>query len=254
MPLALDIGNSTAVLARFGEGEEVRRLGMVETSRLVRHPERTWARLAEMAEGVSGGGALSCVVPPLTSLATEALARLGGEEPVVAGPLMDHGLHLRYKRPAELGPDRIAGAVAGRAAADGGAVIVVDFGTATTFSAVSAEGEFLGGAIAAGVLTAAEAVARRGATLFEPDLRFTDRVIGRSTEECLRSGGLWGAVALADGMIERMKKEMGEALTIATGGLADLVAPRCGAVDLVDEDLTLKGLKLLYERNRKGCR
>ena len=207
-----------------------------------------------MAGEESGGSVFSSVVPALVPVATELLARLAGGAPLVVGPEIDLGIRLAYERPADLGPDRIADAVAGWAAAKGGAVLVVDFGTATTFNAVTAEGVFLGGAIAAGLLTAAEAVARRGARLFEPDLRFPARVIGRSTEECLRSGALWGAAALVDGMIEKMKKEMGGACTIATGGLATFVAPRCAAVDLVDEDLTLKGLMLLYERNRKRSR
>lgn len=250
MILAVDAGNSTIVVGAFRKNEEVRRLGRLPTDAIARDPERTRARLLTMVPGEVEGAVLSTVVPGVRAPLSDALAAIAGEEPLLVGPEIDLGIRLGYERPSMIGPDRIAGAVAGRAAAKGGGVIVVDFGTATTFSAVSEEGVFLGGAIAAGVLTAAGALAQRAARLFEPDLEFPERVIGDSTESSLRSGSLWGAVALTDGMIERIRAEMGGAFTVATGGLGTRIGPRCRSVDLVDEDLTLKGLKLLYERNR----
>ncbi|MFH1679366.1 MAG: type III pantothenate kinase, partial [Candidatus Eisenbacteria bacterium] len=147
--------------------------------------------------------------------------------------------------------DRIADAVAGFAEARG-AVVVVDLGTATTFNAVNSDGVFLGGAIAPGVRMGADALAGRAARLHRAELAFTERAIGRSTDESIRSGVLWGAASMIDGMVARIRDELGGGMVIATGGLSSLVAPRSRSIDRVDPLLSLKGLRLLYERNRSS--
>lgn len=265
MRIAIDMGNSKTAVALFNE-DGIVAVGRVPTERFGR-PGDVSGLLADVlgelrADGAGGAGGaagewegsvVASVVPaPLEALVT-ALSRLHPGEPLVVGPSVDLGIRIGYERPEELGPDRIADAVAGHAAA-GGAAIVVDLGTATTFNAVTAEGVFLGGAIAPGIGTAADALARSAARLFRPSFDFPARAIGRSTDESLRSGILWGAAAMIDGMIGRMREELGGAVAIATGGHSSLVGPHLRSIDWVDELLTLRGLMLLDERNRGGSR
>lgn len=250
MHIAVDAGNSTVVMVLV-DGRRIAHRVSLPTESLVGDAGGIAPLLGD--EGFAGarGAVISCVVPALLPPLEGALAGAAGGEVVVVGPRLDLGVTLGYARPDELGPDRIADAVAGHAVSGGRAVVVVDFGTATTFNAVTAEGVFLGGAIAAGVITAARAVARRGVRLFDTEAVFPERIIGRNTDECLRSGSLWGAAAMVDGMVEKMLGEMGGGTAIATGGVAPLVAPRCRTLQRWDSDLTLSGLTLLFERNRR---
>jgi type III pantothenate kinase len=267
--IAIDMGNSETAIALFNE-EGILGVKRVKTDRFGK-PSATPDLLADalrslreetLAGGSERGGreagpapvayegsVVATVVPAHLEMLTTALSGLHRGEPLVVGPSIDLGIRIGYERPADLGPDRIADAAAGHAEV-GGAVIVVDLGTATTFNAVTADGIFLGGAIAPGIGTGADALARAASRLFRPSLTFPERVIGRTTEESLRSGILHGAVTMIDGMADLLRAEMGGAVVIATGGFAPLVAPQSRTIDRSDELLTLKGLKLLYERNR----
>jgi len=252
MRIAVDLGNSRTKVALFDENS-FRRIGAFPSDRFgtPRAAEETLreALAAASAEGLEDSVA-AAVVPESTEALREALAAFHpGREPLLVDHATPSGLRLGYERTEELGPDRIADAVAGRDRA-GGAVVVVDLGTATTFNAVDREGVFLGGAIAPGVRTGAEGLARRGARLFETELLCPERAIGRSTEEAIRSGVLWGAAAMVDGMAARILEEMGGGSAVGTGGWAPLVCPRTSLVREWDVDLTLKGLRLLSLRNR----
>ena len=159
------------------------------------------------------------------------------------------GLSIAIDNPHELGADRIANAVAAHRR-HGGACIVVDFGTATTFDAVSAAGEYLGGAIAPGIETSLDALTSRAARLVTVDLVAPDRVIGKSTVESMRAGVVYGTVAMVNGVVERMKDELDrDAVVIATGGLAELVCRHSAQIDEVEPLLTLEGLRIVHELN-----
>ncbi len=170
-------------------------------------------------------------------------------EALVLGPGVRTGLSIAIDNPHELGADRIANAVAAFRR-HGGPCIVVDFGTATTFDAVSAAGEYLGGVIAPGIETSLDALASRAARLVKVDLVAPARVIGKSTVECMRSGVVYGTVAMVDGVVARIKEELGpDALVIATGGLADLVCRHSAQIDENEPLLTLEGLRIVHELN-----
>jgi type III pantothenate kinase len=171
-----------------------------------------------------------------------------GVEPVVVGPGIDLGITIDYRDPSEVGPDRLANAVAVHELVRGPA-IVVDFGTATTFDVVTADGRYMGGAIAPGLLTSAETLFRKAALLHRVALVAPASAIGKSTEESLRSGILFGTAGQVDALVTRIVEEWGESpKVVATGGLASTVAPLSRTIDLVDPDLTLKGLAIIYER------
>ena len=162
----------------------------------------------------------------------------------------DSPIALQVTEPDAVGPDRIANALAGRTL-HGSPCIVVDLGTATTFDCVSKQGAFVGGAIAPGLSTAAEELFRRAARLSNVELRRPERAVARTTAENLRVGVLWGYAGLVDSLVRRMRSELGgRPKVVATGGLARMVAPECETVDLVDDGLTLKGLRLLWEAMR----
>jgi type III pantothenate kinase len=190
---------------------------------------------------------LCSVVPALTQPWAEALERWSGHPPVEVGPDTARSLRIRYRDPGAVGADRIANAIAARDLY-GTPAIVVDLGTATTFDCVSQSGEYLGGAIAPGVGTSAEELFRRAARIPRVDLRRPTRALGRTTEESLRAGVLWGAAGQVDALVNRLAREMkGTPQVIATGGWAKIVAPECATVQVVDEALTLKGMRILWE-------
>ncbi len=159
---------------------------------------------------------------------------------------------MRVDSPDEVGPDRIANAAAAFARY-GGPCVVVDFGTAINFDAVSAAGEFVGGAIAPGVQVATDALRDRAARLAKVELRAPERAIGLNTDTNMQSGAIFGFAGLVDGLVRRFRAELGgEAIAVATGGMAALVAPHCQTVDHVEPLLTLEGLRLIWERNPPG--
>jgi type III pantothenate kinase len=251
--LAIDVGNTEIVLGLFRSEE------LAWTWRISSRPERTADELAVLFGGLLAqhglafdrdvtGVVLSSVVPAATRAVREMTARQFGSPPVVVEPGTRTGVPILTDNPREAGADRVVNTLA---AFDryGGPSIVVDFGTTTNFDVVSERGEYVGGVLAPGLQVGAEALYAAAAKLTWVELRAPSRTIGRSTTEALQSGLVFGAAILVDGMVERIRAELGPATCIATGGLAEVVIPHCRTVDEHDPWLTLEGLRLVYERN-----
>ena len=193
---------------------------------------------------------VSATVPQLRPEWTTMARRYLGHEMPVVGPGLRTGMPIRYDNPREIGPDRLVNAVAGYERL-GGPCVIVDFGTAVTHDIVSAEGEYLGGVIFPGVEISLEALSERAAALPRIDLVEPRTLIGKSTVDAIRSGVLFGFAAMVDGIVARLRDQLGSATrTLATGGQAPLVVPYCDAIDAVDDELTLTGLRLIWERNQ----
>ena len=255
MLLVMDVGNTNTVL------------GVYESARLVAHWRLTTVRDRTVDEyGIQARTLLSLagievsaiqhiiiasVVPPLNSV-LEAMARSYFKlRPLFVEPGVKTGMPILYENPQEVGADRIVNGVAAYERFKS-AVIVVDFGTATTFDAISAKGEYLGGAIAPGLTISAEALFERAARLPRVDIRRPPKVIGRNTTHSLQAGLFHGYIALVQGILDRMRQEMGEQVrTIGTGGLVlALEADLRTVLDDLDPNLTLEGLRIIHERNR----
>lgn len=253
MLLAIDIGNTNIVLGAY-EGDKL--IASWRTATAVHRMADEYAMLVNSFftyRGLSLNGVSQAVicssVPTLTTTFEEFLQRYPGVKPLLVGPGIKTGIRILYENPREVGADRIANAVAAHRLY-GGSSIVVDFGTATTLDAVSGEGEYLGGAIAPGIGIAAEALFQRAARLYRVELVRPRTAIGRTTVTSMQSGILFGYVALIEGLIVRFKQEMGPARVIATGGLAEIVAKETSAIEVVDQGLTLEGLRLIFEMNQ----
>ena len=202
----------------------------------------------DIADAVTGI-AISSSVPEATAQLRRMASRwFGDRDCVVLGPGTRSGMPIRYSNPKEVGADRVANGV-GAYDLYGGPCIVVDLGTATTFDAISAEGEYLGGAIAPGVAISLEALYSHAAALRSVELVEPRGVIGQSTEESIQSGVLYGFAAQVDGMCQRMSETLVDPVVIATGGLAGLIAPHTASVRHVEPWLTLHGLRIIFERN-----
>ena len=258
MLLAVDIGNTNVTLALF-EGER-----LVADWRVTSHRERTADELAvELSQlfnlrgcdlDVVTGVVISSVVPNLNPALIEASRRYLNCEPVMVGPGVKTSVRVRYENPKDVGADRIANALAAFSKY-GGPVVVIDFGTAVTYDAISAEGDYLGGAIAPGVEISLDALVSHTAMLRRVEAVAPDTVIGRNTIASIQSGLIWGFVAQVEGMVERMIAELGgKATVIATGGQAGMVAGLTHVIQAVDPLLTLEGLRLIYLQNADGAR
>lgn len=254
MLLAIDVGNTNTVLGAF-EGAELRQQWRVETSH-TRTSDEWGVTLRQLfsAFGLDPAKvdavAVSSVVPPLAHTLERMCTRWFGLKPLFVGPGVKTGMPILYENPREVGADRVVNAVAAFARWRTG-LVVVDFGTATTFDAVSGKGEYLGGAICPGITISMEALFRHAAKL--PRVEFTrpPQVVGRNTVASIQSGLVYGYVGLVDGICERMAAELGwKPKVVATGGLAGLVAGLSRAITEVDEHLTLEGLRLIHEMNR----
>jgi type III pantothenate kinase len=254
MLLAIDVGNTGTVLGVF-QGEQLAWHWRMATRR-----ERTADELALLfggfleQQGMSfsrqiTGVAIASVVPDQTQALRDMVDRYFHFSPVVVEPGIKTGVSIHTDNPKEVGADRIVNALAAFTRY-GGPCIVVDFGTATTYDAVSERGEYLGGAIAPGIQVSAQGLFQATARLPRVEISPPPSVIGKNTVESVQSGVVYGAAAEVEGMVERMHKELGgHATVVATGGLASLVAPLCQAIDEIDPWLTLEGLRLVYEKN-----
>jgi type III pantothenate kinase len=253
MLLALDIGNTEISLGLFG-GEDLERSWRVTT-----RPDRTpdeWAVLlrALFEEGglditLVTGSVVCSVVPTTTDSMAEGLMSATGTAPVIVGPESPLPVTLDVEEPHSVGADRVVNTLAA-SKLFGLDTIVVDFGTATTLDCVTADGTFLGGVIAPGLLTSAENLVRRAAKLSATELTPPARAIGRRTDECLKAGLLFGTADAVDGMVRRIKAEWprtGVPKVVATGGLAALIAKLSAEIEEVHPDLTLRGLRLAHE-------
>ncbi len=254
MLLCVDIGNTNIVMGLY-RGEELLTHWRISTDHQ-KMPDEYAMILASLLAYYGytlrdiDSIALASVVPPVTDRFCEML-RLYTEAPLlVVGAGVKTGVAIRYDSPRDVGADRIVNAAAAFRLY-GGPACIVDFGTATTFDAISAQGDYLGGAISPGIMVAAEALFQRTAKLPRIDLQRPERAIGTNTVEAMRSGILFGYVGLVEGMVERFRRELGEAMrVIATGGLAAIIAAETSVIQHVDPWLTLKGLRIIYEMNR----
>jgi len=193
---------------------------------------------------------MSSVVPPLTPVFQELSQKLFGIKSLVVGPGLKTGMPILYENPLEVGADRIAASIAAYEKR-GGPCIIVDFGTATTFDAVSSKGEYLGGAIAPGIQISAEALYLKTAKLPRIEIRKPKKAIGRSTVSSMQSGLYFGYVGLISNIIDKMKRELGKgARVIATGGFAEQILPEIKMIDFLEPHLVLEGLRIIHERNR----
>jgi type III pantothenate kinase len=254
MLLAVDVGNTQTHFGTFN-GHELVEHWRFATVRQSTADElgaalRNLLTLRGMDFGDLESSIVSSTVPELRAQWTEMAARYLGHEMPVVGPGLRTGMALRYDNPREIGPDRLVNAVAAHARFDG-ACVVVDFGTAVTYDVVSAGGEYLGGIIFPGVEISLEALTERAAALPKIDLTPPRVLIGKSTVDAIRSGVIYGYAAQVDGIVTRLRGELGpDTAAIATGGLAASIAPHCQTIDEVDDLLTLTGLRLIWERNR----
>ena len=195
------------------------------------------------------GAAVSSVVPPLNARLASMARRYFGCDPLMVVPGIKTGLKIRYEDPREVGADRIVAAMAAYRKY-GGPLIIIDFGTGTTYDAVSPEGEYLGGAIAPGVQISIDALVQHGARLFGVELKPPPSVIGHTTAESLQAGIIYGFVAQVEGMVARLRTELGgKARVIATGGMASVIAPETTIIEEVDDALMLDGLRIVYDLN-----
>ncbi len=260
MLLAIDVGNTNIVLGVF-EGTRLDHSWRLATLRertsdevgiLVTH---LFAHSAIPLDSVSGI-ILSSVVPPLTRTMEEMAERYFGHSPLTVDPGVNTGMPILYSPASDVGADRVVNGVAAYEAYGREKhvpVIVVDFGTATTFDAISAGGEYIGGVICPGIGISADALFQRAARLPRVDVRKPPAVIGGTTVTSMQSGLFFGYVSMVDGIVHRMRAELqggDRAACVATGGMADIIASETTVIERVDPDLTLQGLRLIWERNR----
>jgi len=255
MLLVIDIGNTNTSLGVF-DGETLTAHWRLTTARARTEDEwgghvRNLFALADLDSKTIDAIAIASVVPPLNFTLKRMAERYFGLPPLFVDHTVDSGVPILYHPAADVGADRIVDAVAA-IRKYGAPCIVVDFGTATTFDAINSKGEYLGGVIAPGITISADALFQRAAKLPRVEIKRPQRVIGSATVEAMQSGLYHGYVGLVDGILRKMIDELGDSpRVIATGGLAPLIAKGSEFIELVDETLTLEGLRLVYERSAR---
>lgn len=254
MLLVIDIGNTNIVFGVYGNGKLVNhwRLSTAMTKTVDEYAillnsllyiEKI--RLNEIHSAI-----VSCVVPPLLIPFEIVCRKYIGIMPIVVEPGIKTGMPILYENPSELGADRIVNAVAGYEKYKK-ALIIVDFGTATTFDYITPKGEYMGGSIAPGIMISLDALFERASKLPRVELVQPRVLVGKNTVQAMQAGITYGYVSLVDGIVKRMKEEVGtNPMVIATGGLSNLIYKGSETIDVVDEFLTLEGLKILYEKNK----
>ena len=254
MLLTIDIGNTNLTLGLY-EGDKLGAHWRLATDHN-RMPDEYGLQFLGLLQNAGKtlndiqGVSLASVVPPLTGRVVQACREYLKQEPLVVDAGVKTGIKIRYEDPKAVGADRVCDAVAVMKLY-GGPACVVDFGTATTFNAVTKDGEYLGGAITAGINLAAEALYTRAAKLPRIDLQVPPSVIGRNTIHAMQSGLLFGYVSMVEGMVARFRTELGNDMkVVATGGLAEVVAKETKVINVIAPWLTLEGLRLIWELNK----
>ena len=258
MILVVDVGNTNTVVGAMKEGEVLHHWRISTAMRTTDEMGLLLLQLVEV-KGLSAteisGVCVSCVVPSVLYSIEKAARRYFGVHAVVIGKGIKTGMRIRTDNPREVGADRIVNAVSAYQVCQS-AVVVVDFGTATTFDCVSSEGDYVGGVISPGFRISAEALFNRAAKLPKVEVERPERVIGTNTIHSMQSGLYWGYVGLVNSLASRCKAELHEQNPhsqihcVATGGLSNLIGRACDEIDSVDADLTLRGLWLLFHRNQ----
>lgn len=252
--LVMDVGNTNIVLGLYKQS--LLHHWRLQTNRNATEDE-LGIMLKELLTHVGiqfadiEGVIISSVVPPLTFVLRRLTEKYLNQTPLVLGPGIKTGLNIKAENPREVGADRIANAVAA-VERYGAPTIVVDFGTATTFCFIDEQGNYIGGAITPGVNISAEALYQRAAKLTRVEIVKPESVVGRNTTQSVQAGIYYGYVGVVDGIVTRMKAMLSQKPTVvATGGLAKLICEDTSTIDVIDPNLTLEGLKIIYERNQK---
>ncbi len=258
MLLAIDIGNTNIVIGCIRD-DEILFKARIATDRL-RTSDQYGVEIKNMLEAFGVGREdisdciISSVVPPVFNSVRTGVVKVIGKQPMVVGPGLKTGLDIQVDVPGQVGSDRIVIAVAALAEYRA-PLILMDLGTATTPEVVEPGNRYLGGVIFPGVKISLEALTSRAAQLPGISLDRPGKVIGRNTVDCMRSGMMYGTAAMLDGLVERMEQELGHRCTlVATGGMAQFVTPLCRREVILEKDLLLKGLNILYKKNRKAGR
>ncbi|MDZ7318141.1 MAG: type III pantothenate kinase [candidate division KSB1 bacterium] len=252
MLIVIDIGNTNVVIGIYQKRTLVAHWRL--SSLVTRTRDEIWIILEHLLQSRSlstdqiHGGAISSVVPNLTHIFCQVLEDCLKLQPVVVSSELNLGLKIMYEDPRQVGADRICNAIAG-IHYFGGPLVILDFGTATTFDVISAQNEYLGGIIAPGIELTASILHQRAARLPKVELQFPPHVIGRNTESSIQSGLMFGTVELINGLIARIEAELGTTVkAVATGGLAKVISPYTHRIDRIEPFLTLDGLRLIFEQ------
>ena len=258
MILAIDMGNTNIVIGCIDDDKTyfVERLSTDRSQTALEYAVgfKTVLDIYNIDSSQIEGSIISSVVPPLTNVLSDAVSKIIGKRPLIVGPGLKTGLNIHMDNPKEVGSDLIVDAVAG-ISEYGAPLIIIDMGTATTMSFIDKNKNYCGGVIIPGVRISMDALASRAAQLFKVSLEKPDNVIGKNTSDCMESGLVLGNASCIDGMIDRFHEEIGyETKVIATGGLAGVIIPLCKHDITIDDTLLLKGLKVIYDKNKKEVR